>query len=56
MEKTEKVHEIKELLRETEITAGKDEQETEAAIGKIEGRVEVFEDAVDELDLKFLKI
>ena len=54
--KTENVHEIKEFLREAEITAGKDEQETEAAIGKIEERVEVFEDATDELDLKLLKI
>ena len=56
MEKTEKIHEIKELLREVKITAETDEQETEAAINEIEERAEVFEDAIDELDLKLIKI
>ena len=56
MEKTEKIHEIKELLREVKITAETDEQETEAAINEIEQRAEVFEDAIDELDLKLIKI
>ena len=56
MEKKEKIHEIKELLREVKITAETDEQETEAAINEIEERAEVFEDAIDELDLKLIKI
>ena len=56
MEKTEKIHEIKELLREVKITAETDEQETEAAINEIEERAKVFEDAIDELDLKLIKI
>ena len=56
MEKTEKIHEIKELLREVKITAETDEQETKAAINEIEERAEVFEDAIDELDLKLIKI
>ena len=55
-EKTEKIHEIKELLREAKITAEKGEQETEAAISEIEERTEVFEDVIDELDLKLSKI
>ena len=55
-EKTEKIHEIKELLREAKITAEKDEKETEAAISEIEERAEVSEDAIDELDLKLIKI
>ena len=38
------------------ITAETDEQETEAAINEIEERAEVFEDAIDELDLKLIKI
>ena len=54
MEKTEKIHEIKELLREVKVTAETDEQETEAAINEIEERAEVFEDAIDELDLKLI--
>ena len=56
MEKTEKIHKIKELLREVKITAETDEQETGAAINEIEERAEVFEDATDELDLKLIKI
>ena len=56
MEKTEKIHEIKELLREVKITAETDEQETEAAINEIEERAEVFEDAIDEFYLKLIKI
>ena len=56
MEKTEKIHEVKELLRKVKITAETDEQETEAAINEIEERAEVFEDATDELDLKLIKI
>ena len=56
MEKTEKIHEIKELLREVKIIAETDEQETEAAINEIEERAEVFEGAIDELDLKLIKI
>ena len=40
MEKTEKIHEIKELLREVKITAETDEQETEAAINEIKERAE----------------
>ena len=42
--------------REVKITAETDEQETEAAINEIEERAEVFEDAIDELDLKLIKI
>ena len=56
IEKTEKNHEIKELLREVKITPEKVEQETETAISEIEERAEVFEDAIDELDLKLIKI
>ena len=56
MEKAEKIHQIKELLREAKITAEKDEQKPEAAISEIEERAEVFEDAIDELDLKLIKI
>ena len=56
LEMSEKIHDIKELLGEAEITAGKDEQETETAICKIEERVDIFEDAIDELDLKLLKL
>ena len=38
------------------ITAETDEQETEADINEIEECAEVFEDAIDELDLKLIKI
>ena len=55
-EKTEKIHEIKELLRDAKFTADEDEEETEQAIKEIDERAEVFENAIDELDFKLAKI
>ena len=55
-EKTEKLHEIKELLREAKLTADENEEEAEQAIKEIDERAEIFENAIDELDFKLTKI
>eukprot|EP00794_Sanderia_malayensis_P021101 gene21101-23162_t len=55
-EKTEEIHEIKELLREAKFTAHESEEDVEQAIKEIEERAEIVEDAVDELDFKLSKI
>eukprot|EP00794_Sanderia_malayensis_P019343 gene19343-21261_t len=55
-EKTEEIHEIKELLREAKFTAHESNEDVEQAIKEIEERAEIVEDAVDELDFKLTKI
>ena len=56
IEKTDKIHEIKELWREAKLTADEGEEEAEQAMKQIEERAETFKDAIDELDFKLTKI